>query len=411
MFSHSSVNYSGKPIQMKPILRVLLKHSPSSTKDLDVSLVIRLLNLTMRLSLQHLQKKDEISLQASSHFHETPRLTTSSNLMEGKPTDGPWIVHSTWLTKLLGVIIMFVQLPEEKTSKTSENGKDSAEKLDDGDSKKEKEGKEEEGGASKEDKEDMSSVGDAIDEDASDSMVKTLQAMAKAVEKNASQSSEEAQPIINVIEEESSSSSTSGTDTSGGEEDSTPSADGGPIQGINEKEDEVVSDVKEGAKKGIEGKKEPKPSQEKDAPPVAKAPKSVLPDIIITDDDICLNLLQCLNLCSSNNIGVLLTGANILNSSQGLSVSGDPVSVEDGILQVVSVIYSQLTHQDFLVAMVIKYLSGCEGTSVPVTSLSEPFLWFLLRMLDSNKQVEIFNTQGKWLLVLLSLSLSTLYCY
>lgn len=391
---------------MKPILRVLLKHPPSSTKDLDVSLAIKLLNLTMRLSLQHLQKKDEISLQASSHFHETPRLTTSSNLMEGKPTDGPWIVHSTWLTKLLGVIIMFVQLPEEKTSQTTdtENGKDGAEKLDGADSK-EKEDKEDKvsSGASEKDKEDISSVGDAIDEDASDSMVKTLQAMAKAVEKNASQSSEEAQPIINVIEEESSSSSTSGTDTSGGEEDSTPSADGVPLPGASENEDEVASDIKEEDKKESEDDKDTKPSQE-DTPPVTKTPKSVLPDLIITDDDICLHLLQCLNLCSSNNIGVLLTGANILNSSQSMSVSGDPVSVEDGILQVVSVIYSQLTHQDFLVAMVIKYLSGCETSSVPVMSLSEPFLWFLLRMLDSNKQVEIFNTQGRLLLTSLLLT-------
>jgi hypothetical protein len=398
---------------MKPILRVFLKHPPSSTKELDVSLVISLLNLTMQLSLQHLRKKDEISLQASNHFHETPRLTTSANFIEGKAMDGPWIVHSTWLTKLLSVVIMFVQLPAEKSKKPnqgdeSEDGKASSEKSPVGDSQKEEVVNREDfpcdssRGSNKDDKEDSNSIGDTMD-NASDSMVKTLQAMAKAVEKSASQSGEEAQPIINMIEEESSPSSSSGTDTSGGEEDSMPSTYNGTLQEVKEEEEEEATskseaDIKKETKaKEHEDVKITKTSHDKDANPATKQPNSVLPDLIIADNEICLNLLQCLNLCSSNNIGVLLTGANILNSSQSVSVSGDPVSVEDGILQVMSVIYSQLTHQELLVAMVIKYLSGSRAASLVthhVTSLSEPFLWFLLRMLDSNKQVEIFNTQG-----------------
>ncbi|KAK3718781.1 hypothetical protein QZH41_014030 [Actinostola sp. cb2023] len=390
-----NVHSSGRSLQVKPILRAFLKHPPASTKELDVSLIIELLQLTMELSLQHLRKKDEISLRASSHFHETPRLTTSSHFLEGKALNEPWIVHSTWLTKLLSLIIMLLQIPAEKPPKDVEDP--SSEKHSEHGPKSEQleEGAQGDGseGSRLHDTTDSKAPSDMMD-DACDSMVKTLQAMAKAVEKNASQTTDEAQPIINVIEEES-SSSTSETETSGGEEEeSLLAAETGGLDGLAGEDDNRGSvEKKEEAATSTAETDGAQTSQ--DTPSSPRPCKSVLPDQIISAEEICLNLLQCLNLCSSNNIGVLLTGANILNSSQSVPVSGEPVSVEDGILQVMSVIFSQLTHKDLLVSIVIKYLSG-QGKpgSNPINRVSEPFLWFLLRMLDSNKQVAVFSAQG-----------------
>lgn len=318
----------------------------------------------MQLSLQHLRKMDDISLHASSHFHETPRLTTSSHFLDtGKTTNEPWIVHSTWLTKLLSLIIMLLQLPAEKPE-TPQPGEALPMEKEDSSSKQDAEG-----GCSS-----SQSVVDAL-ADASSTMVTTLQAMAKAVEKNATQAAEETQTIINVIEEES-SSSVSETETSGAEEEESL------LSTDNTKSDDKNEDMKD---------------ETMFSPPSSPRPSSILPDKVIHEDDICMDLLLCLNLCSSNNIGVLLTGANILNSSGTKPVTGEPVSVEDGILQVMTVIFSQLSHKDMLIGTVIRFLSGNKGSQDkprPVTHVSEPFLWFLLRMLDSNKQVAVFCAQG-----------------
>lgn len=368
-----SVNSSGRPLQVKPILRAFLKHPPSSTKELDVSLINKLLQLTMRLSLQHLRKLDEISLRASSHFHETPRLTMPPHFEETKSTNEPWIVHSTWLTKLLSLVIMLLQIPADKPQDIQPGWEEGTSAGKDASDSTQVVGGQENGTSSYQKECPVVAL-----DDASDSMVKTLQAMAKAVEQNASQASEESHTIINVIEEGSSSSTSESETSEAEEEESIQSADTGSQA---DDKNEVLLNAKE----------------ELSPPPSPRPSKSILPDQIIHEDEICMNLLQCLNLCSSNNIGVLLTGVNILFNTDASPVSGDPVSVEDGILQVMSVIFTQLTHKDMLVSMVMMFLSGrggCEGNPRPVTHVSEPFLWFLLRMLDSSKQIEVFTAQG-----------------
>ncbi|XP_048586023.1 baculoviral IAP repeat-containing protein 6 isoform X2 [Nematostella vectensis] len=415
------IESSGKPVQLKPILRVLIKHPPPCTQYLDHTLLLRLVNLAMQLSLQHLQQCEDITLTASNHYHETPRLTmtSTSQFLEGKSVSGPWIVHSTWLTKLLSLAIMLIRLP-----RTEVDGKDEGSQKDLSSLRQDQQGP---SGQDESRLKGADQEGIHVLEVASDSLYKTLQALAKAVE-DETQDNEGS----SLTQKDKGASSPSTPDTSG-EETSPSSGDaesdgtlekeefpGHDSQGKGEKEDANDVEVQWNDGSGQKstdrqekpiagGKTKPSPS----GSIKTDLPKSELPEIIIKDEKICLNLLCCLNLSNSNNIGVLLTGASMVNTKSDTDeviVSGDPVSVEDGILQIASVIQSQLSDKNPLITTVIRFLGGelsegreggetklREGRSrapEPIVELSEPFLWFLFTLLKTEEQVAAFNERG-----------------
>ena len=128
-----------------------------------------------------------------------------------------------------------------------------------------------------------------------------------------------------------------------------------------------------------------------------------LTDKLVATKDILLCLLECLNQCSTDMQGVQ-------NSAMGLpqeklpadvKTSAKPTSVEDGILQLLSVVQSNATDLEVLVDGILAYLqTSKEGNMVSLSTsvkhLSAPFLWLLFKVLSSSQAVAQFYEKGKY---------------
>ena len=124
-------------------------------------------------------------------------------------------------------------------------------------------------------------------------------------------------------------------------------------------------------------------------------------DKLVTEKELLLCLMECLNQCSANKQGVLSSEASM--SQDKLSdvgkISGKATSVEDGVLQLLCVIQNQVADLEVLVDGVLAYLQtstidDVELSSTSVRHLSDPLLWFLFKLFGSSQAVTQFYVKG-----------------
>ena len=130
-----------------------------------------------------------------------------------------------------------------------------------------------------------------------------------------------------------------------------------------------------------------------------------LTDKLVAEKELLLCLLECLNQCSADKQGVLSSEASISQdkfSADG-KTSGKVTSVEDGVLQLLCVIQTQVADLEVLVDGVLAYLQtstidDVELSSTSVKHLSDPLLWFLFKLFGSSQAVTQFYEKGEFYL-------------
>lgn len=128
-------------------------------------------------------------------------------------------------------------------------------------------------------------------------------------------------------------------------------------------------------------------------------------DKLVTEKELLLCLLECLNRCSADKQGLPISEASIAQdklSADG-KITGKATSVEDGILQLLCVIQNQVADLEVLVDGVLVYLetstTDVELSSTSVRHLSDPLLWFLFKLFGSSQAVTQFYEKGEFLMI------------
>lgn len=124
-------------------------------------------------------------------------------------------------------------------------------------------------------------------------------------------------------------------------------------------------------------------------------------DIILGNPIIMQNLVQALSYCSSNKMALILGSAPVPPSSGFNSANenfnmADPLSVGDGIYQILCTLLVLATNPDAMTDSLLHYMAaGCQLTPGSICRLSEPLLKFLLRVLDSGAAIRHFVQRGE----------------
>ena len=142
-------------------------------------------------------------------------------------------------------------------------------------------------------------------------------------------------------------------------------------------------------------------SSESTTPPSVEPMPPCIADAVLTMGDSIPLLLSSLSHCNSNKMASFLnlnTTSMYQTPSDTISKM-DPVSVGDNIFQILSTIATKVTSVDLMLRPLLTYLGGVAGNggrqSGPSCVLSEPLLWFILKVLGSEGGLQSFHEMGE----------------
>ena len=109
-----------------------------------------------------------------------------------------------------------------------------------------------------------------------------------------------------------------------------------------------------------------------------------LADIILAHPGIMHNLMLALSCCNSNAMAILLSSSGLPDVMQESFSGIDPVSVGDVVFQILCTLNRKASDVKLVLKPVLQYMSsGFHGNrGIGISRLSEPLLWFILRVLD-----------------------------
>ena len=123
----------------------------------------------------------------------------------------------------------------------------------------------------------------------------------------------------------------------------------------------------------------------------------VLADIILGHRKIMSNFIQALSYCTSSTMAMILGSSDIPTNIQDSFTGGDPLSVGDGIYQILVTLTKKCNDSRLVLESLFLYLTG--GFSVHgspgLCRLSEPLLWFIHKVLDSSRMLKLFLEKGE----------------
>ncbi|KAK3576772.1 hypothetical protein CHS0354_014586 [Potamilus streckersoni] len=126
------------------------------------------------------------------------------------------------------------------------------------------------------------------------------------------------------------------------------------------------------------------------------SPGTHLADIILGHRPIMCNLIQALSYCNSNTMAMILGSRGVPNNMQETLEGGDPLSVGDGIYHILVMLFKRCSDGRLILESLFLYLSGgfSSTNGSLVCRLSEPLLWFMLKVLDSTRMLSLFFDMG-----------------
>jgi baculoviral IAP repeat-containing protein 6 len=131
-----------------------------------------------------------------------------------------------------------------------------------------------------------------------------------------------------------------------------------------------------------------------------------LADIVVSSQPIMAHLIEALSGCNSSTMAMILASsglpgcASFVHDSFGAPSGTDTLStlsVGDGIFHVLSILNSTVSDLALMVKPLYQYVAGELRTFTSlkrISRLSEPLLWFLLRVLDCPTAIRVFLDLG-----------------
>lgn len=132
--------------------------------------------------------------------------------------------------------------------------------------------------------------------------------------------------------------------------------------------------------------------------PESENKEQTLSDVVLSHPQIMRHLIQALSCCNSNTMAMILGSSGLQGSMQDSFTGTDPLSVGDGIFFILCTLNKRATDVNLILRPILEYLSsGFGGGSVPgISRLSEPLLWFVLRVLDCEVTIRNYLSMGKY---------------
>lgn len=126
---------------------------------------------------------------------------------------------------------------------------------------------------------------------------------------------------------------------------------------------------------------------------------SYITDVILGHQQIMCNLIQALSYCNSNTMATILGSRGISSNMRETFTGGEPISVGDGIYQILVTLSRLCSDNRSVIESLFKYLSGSYSIRIQqsLNKLSEPLLWFILKVLDNARAIGTFLEMGKCL--------------
>lgn len=127
---------------------------------------------------------------------------------------------------------------------------------------------------------------------------------------------------------------------------------------------------------------------------------NTLSDFILGHRPIMFHFIQALSCCNSSTMAMILGSGGLSSNLQDSFAGLDPVSVGDGIFQILCTLNRKASNLYLILKPLLEYVSssmpGLQGyhRMTGISRLSEPLLWFILRVLDCEKAITIFMEMG-----------------
>uniref|UniRef100_UPI00358FA005 baculoviral IAP repeat-containing protein 6 n=1 Tax=Myxine glutinosa TaxID=7769 RepID=UPI00358FA005 len=128
------------------------------------------------------------------------------------------------------------------------------------------------------------------------------------------------------------------------------------------------------------------------------AQRGCVADLVLANQQVMSQILAALSQCNSNTMAMII-GASGLHLGKQESLQGglEAVSVGDGLFCILSTLGQRASSPQLLLQPILTYMAcgymGRQG-SLATCQMSEPLLWYILRVLDSTESLKTFLDMG-----------------
>ncbi|KAM9726353.1 LOW QUALITY PROTEIN: dual E2 ubiquitin-conjugating enzyme/E3 ubiquitin-protein ligase BIRC6 [Menidia menidia] len=132
--------------------------------------------------------------------------------------------------------------------------------------------------------------------------------------------------------------------------------------------------------------------------PGSQGPPAGVADLVLANQQIMSQILSALGQCNSSAMAMII-GASGLHLSKHENFHGglDAISVGDGLFTILTTLSKRATSVQVMLQPILTYMAcgymGRQG-SLSTCQLSEPLLWFILRVLDTSEALKAFHDMG-----------------
>ncbi|KAM3863276.1 dual E2 ubiquitin-conjugating enzyme/E3 ubiquitin-protein ligase BIRC6 [Diretmus argenteus] len=129
-----------------------------------------------------------------------------------------------------------------------------------------------------------------------------------------------------------------------------------------------------------------------------QGPAAGVADLVLANQQIMSQILSALGQCNSSAMAMII-GASGLHLTKHENFHGglDAISVGDGLFTILTTLSKRATTVQVMLQPILTYMAcgymGRQG-SLSTCQLSEPLLWFILRVLDTSEALKAFHDMG-----------------
>ncbi|XP_072565882.1 dual E2 ubiquitin-conjugating enzyme/E3 ubiquitin-protein ligase BIRC6 isoform X5 [Paramormyrops kingsleyae] len=129
-----------------------------------------------------------------------------------------------------------------------------------------------------------------------------------------------------------------------------------------------------------------------------QGPAAGVADLVLANQQVMSQILSALGQCNSSAMAMII-GASGLHLTKHENFHGglDAISVGDGLFTILTTLSKKATSVQVMLQPILTYMAcgymGRQG-SLSTCQLSEPLLWFILRVLDTSEALKAFHDMG-----------------
>ncbi|XP_028844057.1 baculoviral IAP repeat-containing protein 6 isoform X2 [Denticeps clupeoides] len=129
-----------------------------------------------------------------------------------------------------------------------------------------------------------------------------------------------------------------------------------------------------------------------------QGPAAGVADLVLANQQIMSQILSALGQCNSSAMAMIIGASGLhLTKHENFHGSLDAISVGDGLFTILTTLSKRATSVQVMLQPILTYMAcgymGRQG-SLSTCQLSEPLLWFILRVLDTSEALKAFHDMG-----------------